>query len=263
MTERDFVADMNHSLAFAFKHEDFPQTKGQYRRRVNAVTEARITTYEQAYTVLSDPHAHDALHIALLVVLWNIYLSRSHPDEGILDRHRLVIPLTHTLASGNWRVRDWALKIVRLLDLTETAQTLQKLMRTDRSERVRRHAMRILAEMGDEDAIELSITLAREFLAHRPNAYHIRKRAAETLTDYADRPHVLQTLLDTMLDTTESSDIRCFTARWLAHEAIPSTVPAYLHLLSEPDIEVRFSAAEGLASMVNSIEVSNVLPQFD
>ncbi|KAB2862320.1 MAG: hypothetical protein F9K46_07210, partial [Anaerolineae bacterium] len=205
MTERDFVADMNHSLAFAFKHEDFPQTKGHYRRRVNAVTAARITTYEQVYSVLSDPHADDTLHIALLVVLWNIYLSRSHPDEEILDRHRLVIPLTHALESRNWRVRDWALKIVRLLNVTETTQTLQKLMRTDRSERVRRHAMRTLAEMGDEDAIELSIKSAREFLAHRPNAYHIRKNAVITLTDYADRPLVLQTLLDTMLYANESS----------------------------------------------------------
>lgn len=263
MTERDFVVDMNHSLAFVFKHEYFPQTKGYYKRQVNKVTSAGISTYEQVYAALSDLHTDEKLHVAVLVVLWNIYLSRAHPNEEILDRRRLVISLTHALQSRHWQVREWALQLVICLDLTETAPMLEKLMLTDRSERVRYYARRILTTMGNEKAIELSIEFASQALAHRSDQYRNHESAIITLAEFADRPQVLQILLDTMLDTTEGSDIRGFTARWLAHMATPSAIPVYVRLLADSDVEVRFSAAQGLASMGISIDVSEGLAEID
>lgn len=260
LSERDFLADAKTALKHRHDHWATPQYLEQYReqvRHVRRVQRAGITTYDAAYAVLGDVWANVKLRYSVAEVL-NLITHLAYwswPRVFWIDRHKITPAVLIALQGKDEHLRWAAMDLAGSLGLKRAVPLLIQYAPTNEL------AVRALGSIGDPRGIPVLAEIARNQSLENHERIHTIIALAELHPVGDDQiPAILHNI---MFDTTNPSEIRALAAENLAHLWIPETIPSYIQLLTESDVELRFWAAFGLVTLGRTLDISAAIPVID
>lgn len=260
MTERDFLADVQAALEYRRRDwgTQFPAVFQEKAGHVKKVQKAGITTYDAAYAILGDVWANVKLRYAVAEVLTLIsHLAyRSWPRVFWIDRRKITPAVLIALQGKDENLRWAAMDLAGNLGLKRAVPLLIQYAPTNGL------AVRALGSIGDPRGIPVLAEIARNQSLENHERIHAII-ALNSLSCKTETHRIATILHNIMTDTTDQPEIRALAAENLAHVGIDETIPSYIHLLSDPNVELRFWAAFGLVTLGRTLDISAAMPVID
>ncbi|KAB2862321.1 MAG: HEAT repeat domain-containing protein [Anaerolineae bacterium] len=258
LSERDFLADMQVFLANIRQNaiEAVKKEHAAYERRIR---KAGIDSYKAAYATIGNLKADIKLRRAVCSILSSV--SRDNQKNPI-DKRRVGGSVLRAMQSKDRSLRYSAMELAGHLRLKRAVPLLIEIVRKDRRPGIRQEAIRALDFINDPRSTDALI----EFASNHAEETYVRIFAIIALASLAyhcETERIGTVLEKIMLDSSDTSQIRAEAAENLAHVGIADTIPSYIQLLTDPDVELRFWATFGLVTLGQTLNISAAIPVID